>query len=221
MTKLVNEFEDIGVFLDLENLRLHCGFTKDILEKEQSEFKKQFDKKLEDLTGDARENYLEWQADNHFYLFDVFPSLQWLSLFNTAYSVFEKNMNYICRLAEWKTESNFKLNDLNGQGIERAKLYLRKVANVCDPFNSQPWQKIKKYGELRNVMAHATGELDLSNDKHKKILKFAQQNQNIEVIYHNNNSEFPEIRLGSEIVFESIQNYKDFLKLLSEQNINK
>ncbi len=219
MTKLVNEFEDIGVFLDLENLRLHCGFTKDILKNEQSEFKKQFDTKLESLTGASREDYLEWQADNHFYLFDVFPSLQWLSLFNTAYSVFEKNMNYVCRLAERKTKSNFKLNDLNGQGIERAKLYLRKVANICDPFNSQPWQKIKKYAELRNVMAHATGELDLSNDKHKKVLEFARQNPNIEIIYHNNNSEFPEIRLGSEIIFESIQDYKDFLKMLSEQDL--
>jgi hypothetical protein len=220
MTKLVDEFEDIGIFFDLENLRLHCGFTKDILEKEQSEFKKQFDEKLESLKGDARQNYLEWQADNHFYLFDIFPSLQWLSLFNTAYSVFEKNMNYICRLAERKTRSNFKLNDLNGQGIERAKLYLKKVANIDAPFNSQSWQKIKKYAELRNVMAHATGELDLSNDKHKKILEFACHHPNINVIYHNENSDFPEIRLEPEIVFESIQDYREFLEILSQHDLN-
>lgn len=218
MIKLVNEFEDIGVFLEFENLRLHCGFTKEILENEQSTFKKQFDKNLENLTGDARDNYLEWQADNHFYLFDVFPSLQWLSLFNTAYSVFEKNMNYICRLAQLKTNSNFKFSDLNGQGIERAKLYLGKVANIYDPFNSELWKIIKQYGDLRNVMAHATGELDLLNEKHKKIFEFSNKNEYIQVVFHKN-LESAEIRLGPEIVFESIKNYKDFLNLLSEQNI--
>jgi hypothetical protein len=128
-------------------------------------------------------------------------------------------MNYLCRLAENKTKSKFKLNDLNGQGIERAKLYLKKVANIDGPFNSRSWQKIKKYAELRNVMAHATGELDLSNDKHKNVLEFALKISNIEVIYHDKISEFPEIRLTPSIVFESIQDYRDFLKLLSEQDL--
>ncbi|TYO99363.1 hypothetical protein EDC39_103209 [Geothermobacter ehrlichii] len=219
MSKLVNEFEDIGIFFELENLRLHCGFTKDILEKEQSDFKKRVDTKVESLTGSARENYLEWLTDNHFYLFNVFPSLQWLSLFNTAYSMFEKNMNYICRLAEIKTKSNFKLKDLNGQGIRRAKLYLKKVANIEKPFVGLEWKEITEYAALRNVMAHATGELDLSRDDHKKVLDFARQRSNIEIIYHNGNSEFPEIRLGPDIVFESIQNYIDFLRLLSRQDL--
>ena len=128
-------------------------------------------------------------------------------------------MNYICRLAKRKTKSNLKLDDLKGQGVVRAKLYLKKVASIDDPFNSQSWQKIKKYAELRNVMAHATGELDLSNDKHKKVLDFARQHPNINVIYHNKNSEFPEIRLGHEIVYESIQDYRDLLKMLSEHNL--
>jgi hypothetical protein len=219
LNKLVNEFEDIGVFFDLENLRLHCGFIKDILEKEQSDFKMQFDTKIKSLTCSARDKYSEWQADNHFYLFNVFPSLQWLSLFNTAYSVFEKNMNYLCRLAEIKTKSNFKLNDLNGQGIQRAKLYLKKVASIDTPFTDQLWHKITKYADLRNVMAHATGELDLSNDKHEKALEFARQNSSIKIIYHNNNLEFPEIRLGYDIVFESIKDYRAFLKLLSDQDL--
>jgi hypothetical protein len=179
----------------------------------------QFDTKIESLTCSARDKYLEWQSDNHFYLFNVFPSLQWLSLFNTAYSVFEKNMNYLCRLAEIKTKSNFKLNDLNGQGIQRAKLYLKKVASIDTPFSDQLWHKITKYADLRNVMAHATGELDLSNGKHEKVLEFARQNSSIEIIYHNNNLEFPEIRLGYDIVFESIKDYRAFLKLLSDQEL--
>ncbi len=219
MARLVDEFEDVAVFFDLENLRLHCGFTKEVLEQEQSDFKKRFDKKIKELSGEAKERYLEYQGDNHFYLFDVFPSFQWLSLFNTAYSVFEKSMNYICRLAERKTNTSFELNDLQGRGINRAKLYLNKAANITEPFNNHSWGKIQEYAKLRNVMAHATGELDLSNGKHVKVLDYATRHPSINVIRHNGNSDFPEVQLEPEIVFEAIQEYKNFLELLSKHEL--
>jgi hypothetical protein len=221
MTELVDGFDNIGIFFDLDNLRLHCQFTKDILEKEQTDFKKRFDKNLKELQGDARINYQEWQSDNHFYLFDVFPSLQWLSLFNTAYSVFEKNMNYICRLAWQKTNSNIQLKDLHGQGIERAKLYLNKVAGIVEPFESTLWQKVRRYADLRNVMVHATGELDLSNGNHKKVLEFALSHPKIKVIQYTKESEPSEIQLEPEIVLEAIEDFRGFLALLSDQNIKE
>nr|WP_320010549.1 hypothetical protein [uncultured Desulfobulbus sp.] len=219
MTKLVNEFDGVGMFFELETMELHCGFTRDLLEKEQAGFNERIEKKIEELRGVGREELLESEQDDYFYLFDIFPSIQWLSLFIASYSIFEKNINYICFLVKVKTGADFKVNDLKGKGVERAKLYLKKSAKIESPFTTDLWGKIKKYAGLRNALAHATGELDLSNDNHKKVLKFCQDHPKIDVNYLNDDPEFPEIRLGYDIVIESIQAYRKFLELLSGQDL--
>lgn len=53
---------------------------------------------------------------------------------------------------------------MKGQGIEFAKLYLRKVCEIpAEPFSTNEWKSILTYNTLRNALAHNNGIFDKSN----------------------------------------------------------
>lgn len=55
---------------------------------------------------------------------------------------------------------------MKGKGIERAKLYLRKVCHVpAEPFSTNEWKRIIDYNTLRNAFVHNNGVVDKSKLK--------------------------------------------------------
>lgn len=218
MSPILNGFEDIGIHLDFDNLRLLCGFVKQFLEREQKEFQESYDKKIAEIAEEHRDEYIQWIGDNHWYLFEVFPSLQWMSLFNSSYTVFEKNLNHMCEMAGRRVNAKITLKDISGQGIERAKIYLTKVVGIEEPFKTEKWHNIKKYAELRNVLAHASGELDLTKPNHKQVLDYAIKHPSINV-KHDEGSDFGEIALESELVMEAMEEFRSFVYLINQQDI--
>jgi hypothetical protein len=141
-----------------------------------------------------------------------------MSLFNSSYAVFEKNLNYMCEMAGRCVNATITVKDVSGQGIERAKIFLTKIVGIEEPFKSDSWQKIKKYAELRNVLAHASGELDLTKPNHKQVFEYAVKHPSINV-RHNEGSDFGEIALESAIVMEAIEEFRGFIHLINHQDI--
>jgi hypothetical protein len=85
----------------------------------------------------------------------TFPSILRSSLLISAYAMLENLMARICHgIAELKDHS-VSLEDFHGKGIQRAKLYLNKVAQIEFPGNSQEWSRICSLGKLRNIVVHA------------------------------------------------------------------
>ena len=62
-----------------------------------------------------------------------------------------------------------KLEDVRGDGIERAKLYLSKVCLIDFPEQSNEWNMMQKLNSIRNCVVHAEGIVP--NVKSPKKLK--------------------------------------------------
>lgn len=118
--------------------------------------------------------------NNHFHNLSVeFPNTQRKSTFISLISYFEKSMNELCEVYEYHNKLTVNYKDMNGKGIERAKLYLVKIVGLDFP-TSKNWNTIKILLRIRNNFVHSYSEVypeneqlnsDVNSVKHLKLYK--------------------------------------------------
>ena len=86
-----------------------------------------------------------------------FPSLQRSSALAAIYGTFESELNHLCDLVQVAVESGLRFQDLNGNGVERARSYLIKVGGFDLRAGEKEWNAITKIREVRNCFVHADG----------------------------------------------------------------
>lgn len=86
-----------------------------------------------------------------------FPSLQRSSALAAIYSAFENDLNRLCDLVQSAVSSGLRFQDLNGNGVERARNYLIKVGGFDVSAGEREWTAITKIREIRNCFVHADG----------------------------------------------------------------
>jgi hypothetical protein len=145
-----------------------------------------------------------WDLENLFT--ELFPSLQRSSALITLYSFFEHELEGLCDL--YKAEKGFDIDvsDMRSKGIDRAALYLRKVARLDVHQASQEWIAIKNIQVLRNLVVHRNGQVSESRDK--PLVQFVKAVSTLTW------------KPGGEIVFESgfllfvVNTFRNYFKLL-------
>lgn len=200
-----------GISIDFDNLLAHCEFLSKGLASERQRFDELIATESENLSDEEQDYFGDVYADQAWKLHDVFPSLQATSAFLLAYGMFEKTMNELAREAASTVGAKIKPADLHGQGIERAKNFLAKVCQVETPFKSPEWDEISNFAKLRNVMAHAFGELDLTKPDHRHILEYCRKQENIKITRYSQENEFAEVELSLEYVALVIKSFRNFL----------
>ena len=108
-----------------------------------------------DVADYLKELYTEQKTD----ALDGYPQLLRAALFAIAYGELEHFLNRICR-EDSRQRGGPDLNDLRGEGIQRTKVYLTKVAKLNFPTTPE-WQDLTNYGHLRNALVHAQGDVTL------------------------------------------------------------
>jgi hypothetical protein len=76
------------------------------------------------------------------------------SLLISIYSILEVSMNDLCDAYSILLNTRIKYQDISGKGIQRAALYLKKVANLENVKNHGKWDFLVILGELRNCIVH-------------------------------------------------------------------
>lgn len=146
---------ELAIFkAELDALRNFAVLTEDFLEKqvEQLTLDPSVPKYLQpgDEEFEAYSSWYQTKDDLQATFLEILRS----SLLVSAYAMLENLMAKICRgIGELKGHS-VALEDLHGKGIERARLYLQKVAQLEFP-ESQEWSQILRLGRLRNKVVHA------------------------------------------------------------------
>ena len=218
--QLVPEFTRIGIDFDFENLKAHWKFANDNLKSEEQRFEEYTKKAIEGLSEEQKEEFYEFSKNEFFHINDLFPSLQWMSTFLLAYGVFENRLNKICLLANRTSCSTSSLHDIKGKGIERAKDYLSKVCRAKAPYNTPEWQKIKTLSKIRNVLVHASGDLNLDNKSHKEVFNESKKDKTIQITNHDEMLNIASIQLTSEFVFRAIETFHSFLNTVCRTNVD-
>lgn len=197
--------------IDFDNLRYHCKFIQESLKGEEERFKKFATKATKNLTEKQKEAFYEWHQEETWQIYDVFPSLQWMSSFMLAYGLFEKSLNDVSQSIGRSLSSELTLRDISGQGIERAKIYLRKVCNIDGPFSSQDWQRIIELSKIRNAIAHSSGELDLNKSAHSEVLEIAKKDSTLKISRQDQILKSATLNLSAEFTDNAIVAFQKFL----------
>ena len=153
-------FFNHGLFEDLLNFEELIKETKIYLSE-----KIQAHKKLPDLNP-TDERYGMVLNFEYF-----FPSILWKSLLLSIYFQTESALDQICQNLKKSNDYELTLNDIQGNGIFRSSLYLKKVCGIKAPFQTDNWSKITDFNKIRNLLVHSDGILKNSNNKLKAVCK--------------------------------------------------
>lgn len=163
-----NELMDIAAF---NNLSESSWKEKDdTLQEELSEILKKYPEKSHD---DIVESY-SWDLHLNQY---KYPNLHRESLIITVFNFLEHQLNSLCQIFYESIDSDLKLKDINGQGVERAFLFLKKVVNVDFSHFGAELPVIKGVNLVRNIIVHNGGVLP--DDANSKVNKFIASSEYI------------------------------------------
>jgi hypothetical protein len=109
-------------------------------------------------------------------LANEFPQYQRKACFLIIFSMLEDDLNQFCEAIRVELHLEISVFDSAGRGIERAKTYVSKVAGIEFPKQSAEWERIQRFRDLRNVLAHEAGYLDEEKAQHRRVKKFSEQN---------------------------------------------
>lgn len=178
-TRLLRILE-VTIFSDLENIREHCDLMESSLKKELKNFSKQIDKQADKLTDEEKTELCDWYSDDYWKLTDVFPNIQRSSMLIMAFSFFENQLKFICKILKPYSNSNIWLNDLYGDDIDRTKIYLKEIIKINFPNNDKNWEEITNFCDIRNLVVHDGGKLEKERcKKYKKLKKYIDKNNKL------------------------------------------
>ena len=189
----------------LDSLEELIEVTEQRLEDELDNFEKRPDQTAKEYSEQERREYFEFMSDEYWKYKDDHPQIVRQSFFLQAYFSFEHLLNDICKMQQ---NLQLSLKDINGQGLERAKLYISKVIGLPNPFNNHLWRQIQYYNTVRNLYVHNAGEFDVNNNKHRLA------KDNLNYISVNRSEEFI---LEKEFCIEVIETFRLFTNVLREE----
>lgn len=142
---------------------------------------------------------------NHFHnLSTEFPNTQRRATIISLFSFFEHRLNVFCDVYNYINNSSITLTDMKGKGIDRARLYLKKVAKIDFPDYSKTWHELKNIQEIRNIIVHKDSEL---TDNDEKMEKYIDSSPHLEIY---NLSSYKELRIKETFLDYFIKVLVDF-----------
>ncbi|RRW54966.1 hypothetical protein [Pseudomonas moraviensis] len=165
-------------------LCIHCHLAKNelieflIFNERTEESWKARDNNLQKELNEILEKYPEKSHDDIIdsYAWDLhlnqskYPDLHRESLLITIFNFLEHQLSSLCKILYESIGSDLKLNEVYGQGVERALLFLTKVAKInLSSFGSE-LPEIKGVNLVRNTIVHSGGLLP--EDPSSKVNRF-------------------------------------------------
>ena len=156
-----NELMDLSVFNEQTE-----GAWKSKDDNLQEEINGILEKYPEKSHNDIVENY-SWDLHLNQY---KYPILHRESLIITIFNFLERQLNSLCSIFYESVDSDLQLKEIYGQGVERALLYLTKVAKIDFSSFGSELPVIKGVNLVRNSIVHNGGHLPV--DPKSKVNKF-------------------------------------------------
>jgi len=149
---LTRDFE-----IKLVRLGRLADLVEDSLVAQAAELDARVSAEMERYSGEDRQDFYEFHAEDFYELGDELPTLLRYSVLTGADAGLEVYLNDTCATYAEVHQSTVKLADIHGVGIDRARTFLKKVARIPFPDKGPEWMLVKRLHELRNVIVHADG----------------------------------------------------------------
>jgi hypothetical protein len=163
---------------DTDRLEKYIDKLSKVLMSIQENFTKDIDEYAKKLPEEQQSDWYEWNSDKYSDLNTEFPRIHNNALFVSIYSYFEASINSLCNFFESVTDIRIKCKDLQGNGIDNYRKYLKLVHNVEFPDNTTEWSDVNRYRKIRNYIVHSNGKLD-STKKTDCIRQYVKKNPDL------------------------------------------
>ncbi|MCY8718430.1 hypothetical protein [Bacillus sp. S10C12M] len=161
----------------LQTFKEYAEFVEGNLRRELNEYDELF--KNYNMEAD---DFLDWHYDEISQYRDHFPSIMRNSLFISIYSFLEDKIIDLCNQTD---ETGIELDDLRGDGIKRASLFIKKVKKENFPDDTKEWHFIQNANKIRNCLVHCGGDIDKAK-KPNKVRNAVNELKNVTEGIHNN-----------------------------------
>ena len=215
---LISQITRIYHSIEFDCLERSCDFVSRSLQNAADEISRNYERELLSVDEDHRDVYADVLSEEHNNYEKVYPKIQWDAYFLLSFGMFESTLNSYCRIAGHDADSNLTLNDLSGQGIERAKNYLSKVVGVEGCFNSSEWSYIRDASKIRNIIAHTSGTLNFDNSIHCKVADMIKKTEGVQLICEHDAG--ADILLSKEYVVNTIRTFRQFIRNIGVYDTN-
>ena len=145
-----HKFEELERYYDDIELKFRSD-KKELSQRYDDEIKNGFNDPF--IKSEIDENF----SEEFYWIEEVFIRNFRYSTIVTIYSLLEISLNGICRYLFREKKLALQFDEVRGDGIERAKLYLSKVCLLDFPEGSNEWNMMKKLNKVRNCVVHAQG----------------------------------------------------------------
>lgn len=127
---------------------------------------------------DGCEGIYDHYSDEFYRIEYLFPPIFRYTAATTLYSLLESSIAILCQEIKRSKNCELEVNDMRGNGIEQARLYLEKVHGVKFPENTHGWNEIQKLNRIRNCIVHAEGNIQRTKSP-SKIRNIVEQTKGL------------------------------------------
>ena len=156
--------------MEIEQLGSYANAVEQMLVEQMQKINAEFQEHTAGKSDEEREALLDWYGGEVVSLTDEYPKILRYSLFVHSYRLLERVLVEIASHYRQTRHLELSLSDLKGNGIERARTYLKKVALVQFP-DTKSWQDITTLQLIRNLIVHNEGELGKDHGKERQKIE--------------------------------------------------
>jgi hypothetical protein len=200
----------------LMHLRTLSALTDEALEsmplKEVSEYE-DIQERLGELSVEELKEDRDHFIQSCYMRQEALERLASLSTLSSAFAALEFTLTMTAENVLKLSELTSKVSDFQGQGLERAKLILRKVGGVTTAFNSAEWEKIQSYKKLRNKIMHNGGLVEKNSIDANSLAKM----EHIGFIDFGDGHSFQQIHVPNFVVRSACADFETFLEKLHNE----
>ena len=143
----------------LIKLRRLADMVETSLVEQAAALDAQVSQKAERYSDEEKQDFFEYHAEDFYELSDELPTILRYSVLTGADTALEVYLNSTCSTYAEVYDAAIRVSDLRGNGIVRARDYLKKVAKVPFPDSGPEWTRVKRLHQLRNAIVHADGHV--------------------------------------------------------------
>lgn len=190
--------------MEVEKYRNYIHLIESFLQSKSNELIRA----AEQLPEDKQDEFWDYYIDEHFELSKEFPTVLRYSVFTQAYSFLEHTLLSYCNHSKEELRLPISHKDLVGKGIEKFQTYLKKVANISFPDNTDAWKAIKRYNVIRNCITHTLGDVEQMSNA-ETLRTVISEMKHIDL--HDS-----KITLGEGFCVDALDNIEEFLHQLED-----
>ncbi|WP_345873591.1 hypothetical protein [Shewanella algae] len=150
-----------AISIKVSFLRSHFRKIEKVFEEESAclfEQCKLEDERTKDHEDDSQVDYRPYDELREIEF--VYLRMHRYSAVLAAYSYLESSLTKICVDIQEKNEIRLSVSEINGNGINRCKIYLEKLASIdFEAINGQ-WSNLQILNKVRNCIMHADGNAE-------------------------------------------------------------